>query len=152
MMETPYWETPLGQWGRERGQSGRPRGPGLSSVKNNSTFSRLATVPTPGQTLSWRSVSQIISSLLEKYFQILIFNIFLLQEQLVEMTGLSARVIRVWFQNKRCKVGGATQPPAVVIFKSDKLLPLTHTYSLYRQVFSLVLFKNYHYFGNKQWW
>uniref|UniRef100_A0A0N4ZMK4 Homeobox domain-containing protein n=1 Tax=Parastrongyloides trichosuri TaxID=131310 RepID=A0A0N4ZMK4_PARTI len=25
------------------------------------------------------------------------------KEQLVEMTGLSARVIRVWFQNKRCK-------------------------------------------------
>lgn len=27
----------------------------------------------------------------------------LLKEQLVEMTGLNARVIRVWFQNKRCK-------------------------------------------------
>jgi insulin gene enhancer protein ISL-1 len=27
----------------------------------------------------------------------------LVKEQLVEMTGLSARVIRVWFQNKRCK-------------------------------------------------
>uniref|UniRef100_UPI00358E7086 insulin gene enhancer protein ISL-2B-like n=1 Tax=Myxine glutinosa TaxID=7769 RepID=UPI00358E7086 len=27
----------------------------------------------------------------------------LLKEQLVEMTGLSPRVIRVWFQNKRCK-------------------------------------------------
>ena len=27
----------------------------------------------------------------------------LLKEQLVEMTGLSSRVIRVWFQNKRCK-------------------------------------------------
>merc|ERR1719384_879311 len=27
----------------------------------------------------------------------------LMKEQLVEMTGLSARVIRVWFQNKRCK-------------------------------------------------
>lgn len=27
-----------------------------------------------------------------------------IKEQLVEMTGLSARVIRVWFQNKRCKV------------------------------------------------
>uniref|UniRef100_A0A0K0G2B5 CeLIM-7 (inferred by orthology to a C. elegans protein) n=1 Tax=Strongyloides venezuelensis TaxID=75913 RepID=A0A0K0G2B5_STRVS len=27
----------------------------------------------------------------------------ILKEQLVEMTGLSARVIRVWFQNKRCK-------------------------------------------------
>lgn len=26
-----------------------------------------------------------------------------LKERLVEMTGLSARVIRVWFQNKRCK-------------------------------------------------
>ena len=32
-------------------------------------------------------------------------NLGYLQEQLVEMTGLSARVIRVWFQNKRCKVG-----------------------------------------------
>ena len=27
----------------------------------------------------------------------------LVKEQLVDMTGLSARVIRVWFQNKRCK-------------------------------------------------
>ncbi|CAI4225726.1 unnamed protein product [Auanema sp. JU1783] len=27
----------------------------------------------------------------------------MLKEQLVEMTGLNARVIRVWFQNKRCK-------------------------------------------------
>ena len=27
----------------------------------------------------------------------------LMKEQLTEMTGLSARVIRVWFQNKRCK-------------------------------------------------
>ncbi|XP_066921614.1 insulin gene enhancer protein ISL-2B-like [Clytia hemisphaerica] len=27
----------------------------------------------------------------------------LMKEQLVEMTGLSLRVIRVWFQNKRCK-------------------------------------------------
>ncbi|XP_076880285.1 insulin gene enhancer protein isl-2b-like [Brachyhypopomus gauderio] len=27
----------------------------------------------------------------------------LMKEQLVEMTGLTARVIRVWFQNKRCK-------------------------------------------------
>jgi hypothetical protein len=26
-----------------------------------------------------------------------------MKEQLVEMTGLSARVVRVWFQNKRCK-------------------------------------------------
>lgn len=27
----------------------------------------------------------------------------LMKEQLVEMTGLNSRVIRVWFQNKRCK-------------------------------------------------
>ena len=27
----------------------------------------------------------------------------LLKEHLVELTGLSPRVIRVWFQNKRCK-------------------------------------------------
>lgn len=27
----------------------------------------------------------------------------LIKEQLVEMTGLNSRVIRVWFQNKRCK-------------------------------------------------
>ena len=27
----------------------------------------------------------------------------LMKEQLVEMTGLNPRVIRVWFQNKRCK-------------------------------------------------
>lgn len=26
-----------------------------------------------------------------------------MKEQMVEMTGLSPRVIRVWFQNKRCK-------------------------------------------------
>ena len=82
------------------------------------------------------------------FSKILIFNIFYLQEQLVEMTGLSARVIRVWFQNKRCKVGGATQPPEMVIFKSDKILPLTH---LVCTGFSFVSFRNYHYFGNKQW-
>ena len=27
----------------------------------------------------------------------------LMKEQLVDLTGLSPRVIRVWFQNKRCK-------------------------------------------------
>ena len=27
----------------------------------------------------------------------------LMKEQMVEMSGLSPRVIRVWFQNKRCK-------------------------------------------------
>ena len=27
----------------------------------------------------------------------------LMKEQLAEMTGLTGRVIRVWFQNKRCK-------------------------------------------------
>ena len=27
----------------------------------------------------------------------------LMKEQMVEMTGLNSRVIRVWFQNKRCK-------------------------------------------------
>ena len=27
----------------------------------------------------------------------------MMKEQLVELTGLSPRVIRVWFQNKRCK-------------------------------------------------
>ena len=27
----------------------------------------------------------------------------LMKEQLVEMTGLNPRVVRVWFQNKRCK-------------------------------------------------
>lgn len=27
----------------------------------------------------------------------------LMKEQLTEMTGLTSRVIRVWFQNKRCK-------------------------------------------------
>ena len=26
-----------------------------------------------------------------------------MKEQLTEMTGLGARVVRVWFQNKRCK-------------------------------------------------
>ncbi|ESO12852.1 hypothetical protein HELRODRAFT_62537 [Helobdella robusta] len=33
----------------------------------------------------------------------------LMKEQLVEMTGLSPRVIRVWFQNKRCKDKKRTQ-------------------------------------------
>ena len=33
----------------------------------------------------------------------LIANVFVSQEQLVEMTGLDSRVIRVWFQNRRCK-------------------------------------------------
>lgn len=44
----------------------------------------------------------------------------LMKEQLVEMTGLNPRVIRVWFQNKRCKdkkknmlapLPGQPQPP-----------------------------------------
>lgn len=33
----------------------------------------------------------------------------LMKEQLVEMTSLSPRVIRVWFQNKRCKDKKKTQ-------------------------------------------
>ena len=33
----------------------------------------------------------------------------LLKEQLCELTGLSARVIRVWFQNRRCKDKKALQ-------------------------------------------
>ena len=38
------------------------------------------------------------------YISLTIFFYFLFcQEQLVEMTGLCPRVIRVWFQNKRCK-------------------------------------------------
>lgn len=45
----------------------------------------------------------------------------LMKEQLVEMTGLNPRVIRVWFQNKRCKdkkknmlgPGSASQPQPI---------------------------------------
>lgn len=36
------------------------------------------------------------------------------KETLVERTGLSARVIRVWFQNKRCKV-----TKVIFIFKKE---------------------------------
>ncbi|XP_067390648.1 insulin gene enhancer protein ISL-2 isoform X1 [Emydura macquarii macquarii] len=69
----------------------------------------------------------------------------LMKEQLVEMTGLSPRVIRVWFQNKRCKdkkksilmkqlqqqqhsdktvrAGHLFAPPAGAILQEGKSLP-----------------------------
>jgi len=42
----------------------------------------------------------------------------LLKEQLVEMTGLNARVIRVWFQNRRCKEHKRVKA-AVLITRKD---------------------------------
>lgn len=42
-------------------------------------------------------------AILKKCYQVNARPDALVKEQLVEMTGLNARVIRVWFQNKRCK-------------------------------------------------
>ena len=42
----------------------------------------------------------------------------LMKEQLTEMTGLSARVVRVWFQNKRCKEKKKMREVTKVGFKS----------------------------------
>lgn len=55
-----------------------------------------------------------------------------MKEQLVEMTGLSPRVIRVWFQNKRCKDKKKTiqmklqmQQEKVNCLHSSKSVPVT---------------------------
>ncbi|KAJ0029767.1 hypothetical protein NQD34_004764 [Periophthalmus magnuspinnatus] len=47
----------------------------------------------------------------------------LMKEQLVEMTGLSPRVIRVWFQNKRCK----DKKRSLVLRQEESLQGLTAT-------------------------
>lgn len=48
-------------------------------------------------------ISDFFSSLDSTFFNANPRPDALMKEQLVEMTGLSPRVIRVWFQNKRCK-------------------------------------------------
>ena len=50
----------------------------------------------------YTGISHYISSLTEQD-KAGFLNVNFPQEQLVEMTGLDSRVIRVWFQNKRCK-------------------------------------------------
>ena len=54
----------------------------------------------------------------KKNYFFLRFQFLFFQEQLVEMTGLSGRVIRVWFQNKRCKVKNVTKTFEFPISKS----------------------------------
>ena len=49
-----------------------------------------------------------LGSIMKRFIQLGLFSAnprpdALMKEQLTEMTGLSARVVRVWFQNKRCK-------------------------------------------------
>ena len=44
----------------------------------------------------------------------------LMKEQLVEMTNLSPRVIRVWFQNKRCKVNYHREDRSQILLKFFK--------------------------------
>ena len=44
----------------------------------------------------------------------------LMKEQLVEMTNLSPRVIRVWFQNKRCKVYYHSEDRSQILLKFFK--------------------------------
>ena len=48
--------------------------------------------------------------------------ISLLQEQLVEMTGLNARVIRVWFQNRRCKEHKRVKAAVLITRKVSDLM------------------------------
>lgn len=59
----------------------------------------------------------------------------LMKEQLVEMTGLNPRVIRVWFQNKRCKdkkknmLGRSDQPMALPLhYNSNPLNNFNNTH------------------------
>ena len=51
----------------------------------------------------------------------------LMKEQLVEMTGLSPRVIRVWFQNKRCKVSFDPKVCTIMNFIDHKKFAKTRT-------------------------
>lgn len=58
----------------------------------------------------------------------------LMKEQLVEMTGLSPRVVRVWFQNKRCK-----DKKKMSIQKSKVINNLKQVYLLLRGIRSGII-------------
>lgn len=49
-----------------------------------------------------------------------------MKEQLVEMTGLSPRVIRVWFQNKRCKDKKVSIEHSISMFKNKNRSTKSH--------------------------
>ena len=86
----------------------------------------------------------------------------LMKEQLVEMTSLSPRVIRVWFQNKRCKdkkrsilmkqlqqQHHSDKTVSIFVSQSGKLLflPITssfHSTHLVNLLFSILLTINFH--------
>ena len=85
--------------------------PGLSSVPSPSADSSDATVSSKRERKTGDSKTTRVRTVLnEKQLHTLrtCYNAnprpdALMKEQLVEMTGLSPRVVRVWFQNKRCK-------------------------------------------------
>ncbi|CAD5123967.1 DgyrCDS12272 [Dimorphilus gyrociliatus] len=85
---------------------------GQNSTSNNSTISsaRSGTRNERGSRKSDHKTTRVRTVLNEKQLHTLRTCYAanprpdaLMKEQLVEMTGLSPRVIRVWFQNKRCK-------------------------------------------------
>lgn len=60
-----------------------------------------------------------------------------MKEQMVEMTGLSPRVIRVWFQNKRCKDKKKT---IAMKFQIQQEKVMSHFYNLIKNTTLKVAF------------
>ncbi len=91
-------QRPTSTTGSEKGEAG---GVGGSS----------SIITTPGGHQQRRSRAGRVRTVLTEKQLTLLKNCYnlnprpdaLMKEQLTEMTGLSSRVIRVWFQNKRCK-------------------------------------------------
>lgn len=78
--------------GSNKGRDGSGRGGGSTKVSSDGKPTRVRTVLNEKQLHTLRTCYSANPR-----------PDALMKEQLVEMTGLSPRVIRVWFQNKRCK-------------------------------------------------
>lgn len=78
--------------GSNKGREGSGRGGGSTKVSSDGKPTRVRTVLNEKQLHTLRTCYSANPR-----------PDALMKEQLVEMTGLSPRVIRVWFQNKRCK-------------------------------------------------